>query len=337
MDASGNAVADWVRSDGTNDRVEAAVKPTAGTFGAALILSDPGQPADGAQVDVDPRGNALAAWYRNDGTNTRIQVSARPAGGSFGAAQTISDVGRFAFDPHVDASSYNAVATWYRRDGVNWRIQSAAREEVSDAPRSAASMYVSLVPSYRQTISATQCTASGRAVSTHGPPLSLPSCNPPAFPPGTQAFFGPKSRGYVHYVALGSDVSVIGSITDLQDSADADYDPNASGPDITILSKLRISDRGSSATGFGCSPTCPGTVQDVDFATPVNCIGNSDPTTGSTCSVVTSFNALTPSMVVPGARTDIQVFRFRLKDSGPNGTRGDADDKEFGMTGYVVH
>jgi hypothetical protein len=334
IDPSGNAVAVWIRSDGTNDRAQAAARPAAGTFGSPQTISDPGQSAGFVQVDVDPRGNALAAWYRSDGTNTRIQVAARPPGGSFGTPETISDAGRFAFDPHVDASAFNAVATWYRRDGVNWRIQSAPREEVPDAPRSAISMYASLVPSYRQTISATQCTASGRAVSTHGAPLSVTSCNPPAFPAGTQAFFGAKSRGYVKYFATGADVAVISSLTDLQNAADDDYDP--SGSDITIASKLRMSDRGSSATGFGCSPNCPATVQDFDLSTPVNCIANSDPTTGSNCSVVTSFNSITPGMVAAGAHSALQVFRIRLRDSGANGTRGDADDREFGMTGYAV-
>src|SRR5205814_6836717 len=53
-----------------------------------------------------------------------------------------------------------------------------------DTPYSASTIHASLVPMLRQTISTTQCQARGGAVSTHGAPLSLPSCNPPGYVPG---------------------------------------------------------------------------------------------------------------------------------------------------------
>jgi hypothetical protein len=335
QDPSGNAFAVWSRTDGTNDRTQAAIKPTAGTFGAAQTLSDPGQNADGPQIDVDPNGNALAAWYRSDGTTTRIQAVARPAGGSFGVPETLSDVGRFAFNAKIDQSSSNAVAAWYRRDGVNWRVQAVPREEVYDTPRASNRVYTALVPSFRQTISTTQCTATGRDVSAHGAPLSLSSCNPPAFVPGTQAFFGPKTRGYVQYVAQPGDVSLVSSLTDLQNAADADYDPNPSGPELTVVVRLRVTDRASSSA-LGCSPSCPATMDDIDFSIPEDCVGNADPTTGSTCSVVSSFNAVMPGAFTSDRQTDLQVFRTRVNDSGANGTPNDSDDRNFAMQGIYI-
>jgi hypothetical protein len=331
MDPSGNAVAVWDRFDGSKNRIQAAAKPAAGTFGTAQTLSDAGQEASEPQVDLDPNGNAAAIWSRFDGTKTRTQTSVRPAGGTFGTAQTINPA-TDAFGPQIDQSAGNAVAVWYRGD---LRIQANFREP-ADAPRAAQRLYTSLVPTFRQTISASQCTARGGAPSTHGAPLSLTSCNPPAFQAGTQAFFGPKSRGYVQFVQAGGDVAVVTSLTDVQNAADADYDPNSGGPDITVLSKLRISDHFSTVTGRGCSPNCHATVQEIDWGVPVNCTASPDPATGSNCSAFTSFDAITPGAFAAGREANVSIFRVRVNDSGANGVRADADDRNFAQSGYYV-
>jgi hypothetical protein len=128
VDPAGNAVSVWIRNDGTNDRVQAAVRPAGGEFGAATYISDPGQNAFAPRVAVDPAGNAVAVWYRSDGTVFRVQAAYRPTGGSFGAPETLSDPGQGAFDPQVSLdSSGNAVATWVRPDGSKNRIQASTR------------------------------------------------------------------------------------------------------------------------------------------------------------------------------------------------------------------
>src|SRR5207244_4366768 len=252
------------------------------------------------QVDVNSNGDALAVWSRFDGSKSRIQAVPRPSGGSFGLLETISPVSD-SFKPQVDQSTGNAVAIWYRGD---LRVQDAPREPY-DVPRSATRLYVSLVPTFRQTISATQCAARGGAAGTHGAPLSLTSCNPPALQPGTQALFGPKSRGFVQYLALGSDVSVVTSLTDLQNVAHSDYDPNGIGADITILTKLRISDHLNTTSGKDCSPNCDATVVDTDLGVPVNCLATADPGLGSNCSTITTANGMTPGERAPGNQTDV--------------------------------
>jgi hypothetical protein len=330
-DPTGTAVVIFDHFDGTNNRIQDAVKPPAGTFGSPQYLSAAGQESADPQVDVNSNGDALAIWSRFDGSKSRIQAVPRPSGGSFGLVETISPVSD-SFKPQVDQSNANAVAVWYRGD---LRIQDAPREPY-DVPRSAARLYVSLVPTFRQTISATQCTARGGAVSMHGAPLALTSCNPPAFQPGTQAQFGPKSRGFVKYAGVGGDVSVVSSLTDLQNLAHSDYDPNGAGPDITIDGKLRITDHLNTTPGKDCSPSCHATVADLNLDVPVNCLATADPGLGSNCSVITTLDSLTPGEITSGQQADLQLFRIGLNDSGANGIRGDADDRIFGQSGIYL-
>jgi hypothetical protein len=118
VDGSGNVVAVWTRSDGTNFRIQSANRTPNGAWSAAQTISDPGQPASTPRVAVDPAGNALAVWTRFDGSKLRVQAAYRPAGGSFAAPVTVSAAGQDATAPAVsmDASGKGIVA-WQRFDG----------------------------------------------------------------------------------------------------------------------------------------------------------------------------------------------------------------------------
>jgi hypothetical protein len=203
----------------------------------------------------------------------------------------------------------------------------------------ARALKTSLVPAYRQTISNTQCTARGGLNGTHGLPLGLPSCNPPAFIPGTVAHVGAQSLGYAELVAvpgdLGTgtdeaDVAIQGTTTDIRSGSatGADYDPVPAGDDATLITRWRISDNYN-----GASLTDPATVQDFDFKVPVNCTATSDPSVGSTCNVDTTADSLTAGEIKEGKAMTIQLFRIVLNDAGANGTRGDADDRIFEQQG----
>ena len=128
MGSDGHAAVVWHRSDGSNDRVEAAVAPPGGAFGTPQVISASGSGAFSAHVAVDRAGNAVAVWARNDGQRSRIQASVRVAGGSFGTPQTLSASGAHAFEPRVAmAPGGTAVVVWYRAEGVYNRIQAAVR------------------------------------------------------------------------------------------------------------------------------------------------------------------------------------------------------------------
>ncbi|PWU22125.1 MAG: hypothetical protein C5B48_10590 [Candidatus Rokuibacteriota bacterium] len=128
VDSSGDSLVVWNRSDGSKLRIQAQFRATDGTFGPIESISASNRDASQPQVAFDPSGNAVAVWTQSDGANQRIHAAFRPAGGSFGADQTISDAGQNASSPQIafDGAG-NAVAVWYRFDGANDRVQAAIR------------------------------------------------------------------------------------------------------------------------------------------------------------------------------------------------------------------
>ena len=205
----------------------------------------------------------------------------------------------------------------------------------------ASPLSVPLVPAHRQTISSSQCSARGGLVSTHGAPLSFTSCNPPAYVPGTVAKLGTKASASAQLTVVPgnlvssadeADVSIALNATDVRDQTTGnDYAPNASGPDTTLVEKLRLTD-----TLNGASQTDPATTIDFDLPVPAECAPTADTTIGSTCSVTTSADAITPGQIKEGRDMILQVFRVRLNDSGLNGARGDGDDRVFAQQGIYI-
>jgi hypothetical protein len=130
FDGSGNAIVVWRRLDGSKYRVQASVRPVGtGVWSTPADLSTEGRHAYAPQVAVDGSGNAIAIWYRGDGSHNRVQVAVRPAStGLWGAPTDLSAAGQNADDPQVAVDgSGNAIATWVRFDGSKWRVQTAAR------------------------------------------------------------------------------------------------------------------------------------------------------------------------------------------------------------------
>jgi hypothetical protein len=156
VDANGNAVFVWQRSDGTNLRIQTRVRSSAGTLSSTQSLSAAGQDASYPQVAVDANGNAVFAWERFDGANERIQARTRSAAGTLGSTQSLSAAGGDALYPQVEVDSNgNAVFAWERFDGANERIQARARsaagtlsstQSLSAAGQDAASAQVAVDP-----------------------------------------------------------------------------------------------------------------------------------------------------------------------------------------------
>lgn len=96
-----------------------------GSAGAAPTWLPPQTVAESnvnmSQVAVDPAGNAVAVWIKNDGTNYWVEASSRPVGGSWSAPEPLSFAGPEEFrcesclEPQVafDASG-RATAIWSR-------------------------------------------------------------------------------------------------------------------------------------------------------------------------------------------------------------------------------
>jgi Divergent InlB B-repeat domain len=128
VDGSGNALAVWERSNGTNFIVQSSFRPAGGVFAAPVDLSATGKDAGNPEVAFDGSGNAVAVWARFDGSNNIVQSAFRPAGGAFAAPVDISATGQSALLPKVKFdSSGNALAIWSRLNGTNEIVQSSFR------------------------------------------------------------------------------------------------------------------------------------------------------------------------------------------------------------------
>jgi len=136
VDPRGDAVAVWVRLDGPaptgREIVEGASLPAGATrWSAPQRLSEPGQNASGLDVAIDPAGNAVAVWRREDGatpTSHRIVESAKLAAGAaqWSATRKLSEPGQDAIEPRVALDpAGNAVAVWARSDGAHLVVESA--------------------------------------------------------------------------------------------------------------------------------------------------------------------------------------------------------------------
>jgi hypothetical protein len=129
IDDAGEAVAVWYRFDGANNVAQAAIRlPTNGVWQTPVDLSAPGKDAVNATVAMDPAGDAVAVWQRNDGSNQIVQGSYRPAGGDFGAPVDLSAAGQNALRPQVAMDTAgDAVVVWHRSNGTNTIVQASVR------------------------------------------------------------------------------------------------------------------------------------------------------------------------------------------------------------------
>jgi hypothetical protein len=127
VDAGGDAVFSWLRSDQTSQacciRAQTRARSAAGTLSPVQTISNPGQDASDAEVGVDADGDALLFWTRRDGTSQaccdRVQARSRSTTGTLGPIQILSAGGQRAVAPRlgVDANG-NAVIAWARADGT---------------------------------------------------------------------------------------------------------------------------------------------------------------------------------------------------------------------------
>jgi hypothetical protein len=199
-------------------------------------------------------------------------------------------------------------------------------------PKSAAPLFMSLVPAYNQ------CTAPNR---THGPPLAFPSCAPPAQTSaqatvGTPDAFGgaANATGYLRlrYRSIQGPVDDVDIIVDivLGDVRCVPTGPrcgtaNASGPadysgEMRSSFTFRQTDHWNAVAAGG--GTDAATVQDFTFPITSACAQSASTSTGSTCETHTSMNAVIPGSVKDGKRAVSELDAVRIYDGGAD---GDAD------------
>jgi hypothetical protein len=182
-------------------------------------------------------------------------------------------------------------------------------------PKGATPIRVSLVPAFKQ------CTSSNR---NHGPPLAHPSCNPPVLESGQLTVGSPDANGaaanasgFAKYEAIvgpaggadDSDVAFTFSLTDVRRQGTlADYTGQ-----LQATTTVRTTDKLSGPSGTESA------TGEVAFPVTVPCAATGDTTIGSTCSISTTLDAVTPGAVPEGKRAIWQLDKVRVNDGGADG------------------
>ena len=207
-------------------------------------------------------------------------------------------------------------------------------------PVGASPARMSLVPAYAT------CAAPNR---THGPPLAFPSCNPPAQTSaqatvGTPDAFG-GGANFLGYFKISVRVGTPGPPDDSDvyvrmDLRDVRCIPtgalcgaaNAAGPadysgEVGFKYAIRFTDHYNAvAPGGG---TDPATMQDADITLEpgaITCAGTASTSTGSTCAVYTSYNAIHPGLIKDGKRLVEEIWDLHVYDGGADGDANTTGD-----------
>ncbi len=129
--ADGATTVVWIRSNGSNNIVQARTRPAgSGTFAAVGNLSVAGQHADSPRVAVGVDGATTVVWRRFNGSSNIVQASTRPAGsGTFAAAVNLSTPLQHADSPRVAVGVDGATTVVWRRsnDAGNLIVQARTR------------------------------------------------------------------------------------------------------------------------------------------------------------------------------------------------------------------
>jgi TolB protein len=216
-------------------------------------------------------------------------------------------------------------------------------------PRGATPLRVSLAPAFAP------CTATNRM---HGPPLSFGSCAPPSAlspnitigSPDSNDSQGGAANALMSVrldVIVGSpgppndsDVRVAGSMTDIRCRAALSTCGAANGTgtadytgEMQIVLPFRITDRWSASVPGGGENHATG---QLTITAPVGCQSTSSTSIGGSCAVTTSIAALVGAPWPDGKRTVMELDQLFVRDGGPDGSAGTADNSVFAKQAVYI-
>jgi hypothetical protein len=214
-------------------------------------------------------------------------------------------------------------------------LVAAPAQATHPRPKGTGVYKTALVPAYAE------CAAPNR---THGPPLAFPSCNPPAQTSAEATVGTPDANGspvsFNSYILFTPCVGVPGPpedsdlrldipLNDVRCTSASCGNANASGPadysgQVRVAFTMRLTDHFNAASpGGGIEPA---TVQDTSIEASFTCAQTASTSTGSTCSMRTSFNAFIPGSVKDTKRALMEVDDLRVYDGGADGVGSTAAD-----------
>ena len=199
-------------------------------------------------------------------------------------------------------------------------------------PKGASPTRASLVPAYNA------CTASNR---THGAPLSHPSCTPPVQSSNFLTMGTPDSNGTAaNGTGSVTMATIIGNPSNSVD--DADLRLTASINDVR--NKTGLSDYSGQlkatttirAIDRDNGPAEVGVMQDQLYSFTVPCTTTTATTTGSTCAVSTTADALVPNTIKENLRTIWQLGKIEVFDGGADGVASTEPNTRYLVQGFFV-
>lgn len=313
------------RASGTTNLISTGSTGGNGAFDAFFA----GSSLDGARAffetgetleagDTDASTDVYERWV---GSTTHITIGPNGGNGAIGAFfdGSSGDGSRVFFNTRESLVTTDTDST---RDVYAATIAGYAR------PRGATPLRVSLVPAYLA------CAAPNRV---HGAPLSYGSCKPPA-PASSQLTTGtPDANGaganfigsvlYRVVTGTSADVRIGVSITDVRLKAGLGDYPGQLQADASV----QVTDRQNGPSG-----TEPATVTATNFPVTVPCVTTGSTSIGSTCSVSTTFNAVTPGAIVPSQRAIWQFGQVKVFDGGPDGVASTTPNTLFAAEGIFT-
>jgi predicted acyl esterase len=199
-------------------------------------------------------------------------------------------------------------------------------------PRGATPFRVPLVPAFRSCASPNL---------THGAPLAFPSCSPPQQVSPNVTVGTPDANGKgANSAGTVLFRTIVGNPGTPANEADVAMDVTLSDVrvrpglgdytgELREVSDVRLTDR-ASAGGEAA------TMQDVPFGATVPCAATPAETTGASCSLSTTINAVMPGAVVEGKRAIWQLDQTQVLDGGPDGLAATGDNSLFAVQGVFV-
>ncbi len=296
--------------------------------------------ADGTNDQVVATGERHSPHWSPDGTQFVYRVAF--------TIGTMNVDGTNAYDHPYPGAGQKSWADWQP-------LTPAAINRGHPRPKGATPVRVPLVPGFKACSVGPNPPANFNR--NHGPPLEYLSCNPPRLQSSTLTVGTPdangnpaESEGSVTLATVvgnpatpadEADVNVDVSITDVRCSG---YSFDCRGPGLDYEGSmlldvgLRITDKLN-----GPAQNLSATVQDTVLRAPFTCVATAS-SSGSTCSLHTSADAVIPGMVPEGKRSVWGLGQVTILDSGLNGTGyancpptcGDGDETTFLRQGLFV-
>jgi hypothetical protein len=201
-------------------------------------------------------------------------------------------------------------------------------------PKGASPMRVALVPAFAA------CSAPN---STHGAPLAFNSCAPPVQTSQNLTIGSPDVNGsqsnasaFVRFAVIAgnsstpqneADVKLVTSVSDVRNMGTlTDYTG-----ELQAALTLRVTDKLN-----GPSATENGTLQEFTYKFAAPCVSTAATNIGSTCSLNTTANAVTPGVALENSRAVWQIDQVKMFDGGSDGVASTDPNSLFMVEGLFA-